>query len=131
MIVLDTHALIWWISDPDRLSAKAKSAISKAKTQKSIYVSSISVWEIAMLVKKGRLKLKYEVNEWLRKIEALPFVKFWPVTNKIAFDSVFLSGNPPADPADRIIISTAINLDYPLISADKKIRRYPKLKIVW
>lgn len=131
MIVLDTHALIWWISDPDRLSAKAGSAISKAKMQKSVYVSSISVWEIAMLVKKGRLKLKYEVNEWLRKIESLPFIKFWPVTNKISFDSVFLSGNPPADPADRIIISTAINLGYPLISADQKIRRYPKVKTIW
>lgn len=131
MIVLDTHALIWWISDPDKLSAKAGSAILKAKTQKSIYVSSISVWEIAMLVKKGRLKLKYEVDEWLRKIESLPFIKFWPVANKIAFDSVFLSGNPPADPADRIIISTAINLGYPLISADRKIRRYPEVKTIW
>lgn len=131
MIVLDTQALIWWISDPDRLSAKARSAISKVKTEKSIYISSISVWEIAMLVKKGRLKLKYEVNEWLRKIESLPFIKFWPVTNKIAFDSVFLSGNPPEDPADRIIISTAINLDCPLVSADQKIHRYLKAKTIW
>lgn len=131
MIVLDTHALIWWINDPDKLSAKARSVVLKAKTQKSIYVSSISVWEIAMLVKKERLKLKCKVDEWLRKIESLPFIKFWPVTNKIAFDSVFLSGNPPEDPADKIIISTAINLGYPLISADRKIRRYSKVETIW
>lgn len=131
MIVLDTHALIWWISDPGKLSVKARSAISKAKKEKSVYVSSISVWEIAMLVNKKRLKLRYEVNEWLRKIEALPFIKFLPVTNKIAVDSVLLTGSAPADPADRIIISTAMNLDCPLISGDRKIRRYRQVKTIW
>lgn len=131
MIVLDTHALIWWISDPGKLSAKAGSAISKAKKEKSIYVSSISVWEIAMLVNKKRLKLRYEVNEWLRKIEALPFIKFLPVNNKVAVDSVLLSGKPPTDPADRIIIATAMDLDCPLISGDRKIRRYRQVKTIW
>lgn len=131
MIVLDTHALIWWISDPDKLSKKAKSAISKAKKEKSVYVSSISVWEMTMLVKKNRLKLRWEIDEWLARVGALPFIKFLPVTNKIAVDSVLLSGNAPADPADRIIISTAMNLDCPLVSGDRKIRRYSKVKTIW
>lgn len=131
MIVLDTHALIWWISDPDKLPKKARSAISKAKKEKSVYVSSISVWEIAMLVGKKRLKLKLEVSEWLAKVEALPFIKFLPVTNKIAVDSVSLPGKAPTDPADRIIIATAMNLGCPLISGDRKIRRYAQVKTIW
>ena len=131
MIVLDTHSLIWWISGSKRLPATAKAAISKAKLRRAIYVSSISAWEIAMLVKKKRLQLKWEINEWLEKVEALPFLKFLPVTNKVAVDSVLLSGNPPADPADRIIISTAINLDCSLISGDRKIRSYREIKTIW
>ncbi len=131
MIVLDTHALIWWISNSSKLPAKAKAAISKAKLKRAIYVSSISVWEIAMLVKKNRLKLKPEVGEWLEKVEALPFIKFLPMTNKIAVDSVLLPGNPPGDPADRIIISTAMNLDCPLVSGDRKIRNYLKDQVIW
>ena len=131
MIVLDTHALVWWISDSKRLPAKARAAIAKAKSEKSIYISSISVWEIAMLVKKNRLKLKWKVSSWLEKVEALPFLKFLPVTNKIAVDSVLLPGKPPADPADRIIIATAMNLDCPLVSGDRKIRRYRKVKTAW
>jgi PIN domain nuclease of toxin-antitoxin system len=50
MIVLDTHAWIWWVSSPEFLSETAKQIIDEAATEKNVFISSISTWEIAILV---------------------------------------------------------------------------------
>jgi len=76
VILLDTHIWIWWISNIEKLSPKALSAINKATSESSIVISSISTWEIALLVEKGRLELSVSVRDWVRKTEGLPFVRF-------------------------------------------------------
>src|SRR5687768_15397750 len=101
MIVLDTHALIWWISDPDKLSKKALAIIEDQIKEGVIAISSISVWEIYLLIKKGRLTLNIDVDRWLEKVEELPFVQFIPINNRIASKSVELPGELHDDPADR------------------------------
>ena len=131
MIVLDTHAWIWWVSSPEYLSETAKQTIDEAATGKNIFISSISAWEIAILVSRGRLKLTMTPADWVAASEALPFFDFVPVSNSIALKSVQLPGILHDDPADRIIIATAVSLGATLVTKDEKIRNYPHVKTVW
>ena len=131
MIVLDTHVLIWWLSNPETLSGSATVVIDKAIEKEDLYISSISTWEIAMLVAKERLTLNIDTRDWIRKAESLPFVKFVPVDNTIALRSVHLPGDFHGDPADRIIVATALTIGAKLVSKDKKIQAYPHIDTVW
>lgn len=131
MIVLDTHIWLWWLSNPEKLSVKAAQAINKEVIGGEVAISSISTWEIAMLIDKGRLKLSMDVSDWMRKTGALPFIKFFPVDNTIALRSVVLPGEFHPDPADRIIVSTAMTLGAPLITKDDKILNYSYIKTIW
>jgi PIN domain nuclease of toxin-antitoxin system len=131
VILLDTHVWVWWVSNPDLLSSQADTLINKAMVEKKIYISSISVWEVAMLVVKGRLHLTLDIKDWIRSCESLPFIQFVPVTNSIAFEAVHLPENSLSDPADRIIVATALALDLVLITKDKKIQRADRVRTVW
>lgn len=131
MIVLDTHALLWWVNDPTALSNAALTAIDEATRTRSVNVSGISSWEIAMLVERGRLQLALDVRDWLCRCEALPFLTFVPVGNAIAVESVRLPEFPHSDPADRIIAATALSLGAALVTKDDKLRAYPHLKTIW
>ena len=82
-----------------------------------------------MLANKGRLKLDREVADWVAKTEALPFVEFIPVNNRIALKSIEL--NLHADPADRIIAATALSLGATIVTKDKKLSDYKVLKTIW
>ena len=70
-------------------------------------------------------------NDWVAASEALPFFNFVPVTNSIALKSVNLPGTLHNDPADRIIISTALSLGASLVTKDEKIQNYPHITTVW
>ena len=131
MIVLDTHTLLWWVNDPTTLSKPAAEIIDAAVTSKSVHVSSISSWEIALLVERGRLRLALDVRDWICRCEALPFLTFVPVSNAIAIESVRLPDFPHADPADRIIAATALSLGAALVTKDDKLRNYPHVKTIW
>lgn len=131
MIVLDTHAWIWFVNDPRQLSARARRAIMEAMSLRSVYISSISAWEVALLVARGRLELTLDVQDWIAKSEALPFFTFVPVDNAIFLRSVLLPGPLHADPADRIIIATAIMKGTPVVSKDERIRKYSGVKSIW
>jgi PIN domain nuclease of toxin-antitoxin system len=131
MIVLDTHVWIWWVSSPVFLSETAKGIIDEAVTKKNIIISAISTWEVAMLVSRGRLKLTMSAGDWVAASEALPFLNFQPVSNSIALKSVDLPGDLHNDPADRIIIATAISMGAILVTKDEKIRNYRHVKTAW
>lgn len=131
MIVLDTHTLLWWVNDPTILSKAARNAIDTAMKSQAIHVSSISSWEIALLVERGRLRLSLDVRDWICRCEALPFLTFIPVNNAIAVESVRLPDFPHADHADRIIAATALSLGAALITKDDKLQQYPHVKTIW
>ena len=131
MIVLDTHAWIWFTSNPEVLSQKAQRVVEAAVNEKNVLVSSISAWEVALLVKKGRLKLTMDVNDWIAISENLPFIQFIPVSNSIAVKSVSLPEPFHPDPADRIIIATALSTGSPIVTKDKKISDYSHVKTIW
>ena len=131
MIVLDTHALLWWVDNPAQLSRSANDAIDQAMGTRSVYVSCFTSWEIALLVERGRLHLALDVRDWLARCEQLPFLSFVPVSTAIAVESVRLPDFPHADPADRIITATALSLGAPLVTKDEKLRSYQHVQTVW
>jgi len=131
VILLDTHAWIWFVSNPELLSAHALESINKAVREKAVLISSISVWEVSLLVKRGRLALTMDLNDWISRSEGLPFLSFLPVDNEIAHKSVQLPPPLHDDPADRVIIASAIINDAVLITKDQKIQDYPNVKSLW
>ncbi len=131
MIVLDTHVWVWFVSNPELLSKAAKKAIDASIAQKAIIISSISAWEVAFLVAKKRLKLTLDVTDWIAKSEMLPFIQFIPVDNLVGVKSVNLPQPVHKDPADRIIIATAITIATPVVTKDEKILDYPHVETIW
>ena len=132
MIVLDTHALIWWVTgDHEQLSSAALKAIEAELDGGQILISSISAWELSMLVAKGRIALSMDVAEWLALVGQIKAVSFVPVDNEIAVKSTELPCEFHKDPADRMIVATARKLAAPLVTADEKIRNYPHVRSVW
>ena len=131
MIVLDTHAWVWWLTVPERLSRKTQRLIERNLAESNLRISSISVWEIAMLVARGRLSFAIDFPSWLNEATSVSGTKFHPVDNSVAYQAVNLPGNFHADPADRMIVATALALDAALISGDQKIQDYSYVKVVW
>ena len=132
MILLDTHALIWWVSEPSRIPVRARRVLDAAvEAGQPVGVSSISIWEVAMLVQGGRLAFTMPTDVWIARVESLPFLTFLPVDNRIAARAVQLEDFPHRDPADRIIAATALGAGATLATADARLRAYPKLKTIW
>ena len=124
MIVLDTHAWIWWTIDPARLSETQRRAIA-ANEGDRIGVSAISCWEIAKLCEYDRLELPVELREWFRLALGYPGVTILELTPEIAMDSASLPGRFHRDPADQLIVATARVHQSSLVTSDRKIVRYP------
>ena len=132
MIILDTHALVWWLGmDKSRLTVAALTAIENELPSGEVVVSSISAWEIAMLVQRNKLDLSMDVLDWLDAAGRIEALTFAPVDNVVAVKSHSLPGDFHADPADRIIVALARELGAPLVTADEKIRRYPHVRTIW
>jgi PIN domain nuclease of toxin-antitoxin system len=132
LILLDTHILIWWVSgDRGQLSTSALAAIATELQGGRIFVSSISAWEVAMLVGHGRLALALDVTAWLAVVEEVEALKFVSIDNEIGVKAVELPGEFHKDPADRIIVATARKLGVAVVTADEKIRAYPHVRTIW
>ncbi|UCC73737.1 MAG: type II toxin-antitoxin system VapC family toxin [Gemmatimonadota bacterium] len=131
MIVLDTHVWVWWVSGVGELSPRAGELIAEAVIDRALHVSCISAWEVAMLVRRGRLVLTMGVEDWVARSEALPFLRFVPVDNRIALGAVRLPEPLHRDPADRIILSTAQTLGATLVTRDERLWDYPHVETAW
>lgn len=131
MIVLDTHAWVWWINDSPELSTGARDRIDAALADEAVRISSISAWEVTLLAARGRLQLALDVAEWIARTEALAAVRFVPVDNAIAVHSLLLPPPFHADPADRIIVATALQLGAPLVTRDRRIHEYAHVESIW
>ena len=129
MTLLDTHAWIWWVNGSPSLSEVARETIERSCADSTLFISSMSVWEIALLVKKGRLSLSINVADWVTYSEGLPYLTFVPVNNRIALNAVTLPLHP--DPADRIIVATALYLGSSLVTKDDKIHAFSGVESVW
>jgi PIN domain nuclease of toxin-antitoxin system len=128
MIVLDTAAWIWRASDPKALSQRARRAIEEAER---VLVSAISVWEVALLVAKRRIQIDRSVEQWVDIALALPGIQLAPLEPAIAIRSTKLPGEFHPDPADRIIVATALEHGVPVVTPDERIRAYPHVQSTW
>jgi PIN domain nuclease of toxin-antitoxin system len=122
MIVVDTHVLLWTLDDDGRLGKRTRVLLDEQSD--IILISAISIWEIALLVKKGRLVLNRDMATWVRQMLDLPGLLLAPLDPAIAIDSVMLPGEFHNDPADRIIVATARHHDAPLLTVDQAILDY-------
>jgi PIN domain nuclease of toxin-antitoxin system len=126
VIVLDTHAWYWWTTQPAQLSQKARDAIT---ANGGFAISAISCWEMAMLVRKGRVRFDRDVSVWIRQSLALPEVDAIPVSAEIATAAGLLEIH--GDPADRIIVATAQHVSASLITKDRTLRRNTLIQTIW
>lgn len=126
-ILIDTHIFVWSLLDPKRLSEEAGHLLNNNITE--IWLSSISAWEIMLLVDKKRLTLEEPADSWIRKGLALASIQEAAITTEIAILSRQLE-LPHQDPADRFIAATAAVYDMPLISADENLQACPALRVI-
>lgn len=131
MIVLDTHALVWWVAGVPGLSAAAKRAIQKNTAPGEIVASVISILEIVTAVRRGRLQFSVPMEEWLSDLRSLPELRLEPVSAEVAARAGGLTEPMHGDPADRLIAATAMLLDAPLVTSDARLRTNPALKTIW
>jgi PIN domain nuclease of toxin-antitoxin system len=123
MILLDTNVLLWRAGEDRRLGKRARRAIDRAVDRNAACVSVISLWEMAMLIRKRRIKLAQPLREWSRIAFGSPGLRLLPMDERIAIDAGELEGIH-GDPADRTIIATARALACPLLTADREILDY-------
>jgi PIN domain nuclease of toxin-antitoxin system len=128
VIILDTHAWIWWATDSSNLSLKAAKAIEKAS---QIGIPAICCWEIAMLEAKKRLSLSIDVGLWINLALQKNKVQIIPLTPEIAVLSSRLPEGFHGDPADRLIAATSLAFKAPLVTKDSKMLTYSFLKTIW
>ena len=120
MVVLDTSALIYWTLDPLRLSLTVRQAIENADR---LVVSSISIWEIGIKVKRGRLEIPISMEEYADQLVQLDKLDILPVDLRSWLGNLSLNWEHK-DPADRTIMATAQILDALLVTSDKKIAHF-------
>lgn len=123
MILADTHVLLWLVTGRWRLGPLALDLIEAALTEESGHISAMSFWEIAVLISKDRLEFKLSPGEWRRRTLDRGFSEI-PVTGDIGIMAVDIA-DFHADPADRIILATAVLNGLTLITADERILDWP------
>lgn len=132
MIVLDTHVLVWWVDgETKNFSRKARQVLEQHGKRNELLISSISIFEIVTLERRGRLRFRISASEWLDQVRLLPEYRIEPLTDDIAeragqFGDVF-----PGDPADRLIAATALVRGIPLVTHDERLRGVEHLETVW
>ena len=128
MIVLDTHAWVWWLTKPERVGRKARRALSSAKR---IGVPAISLWEIASKAEAGKLRFDRPYDVWIEDALASDDrIELLPLDPIVAVDSVRLAWNH-RDPADRFIVASAMKWEAPLLTADEIIESSRHVKCLW
>ena len=119
--LLDTHTWIWWIRHDPRVSNRLVEQLDAFAGHERPYVADVSLWEVAMLVDKGRLELPRPVTEWLTDAAHPRTVRVVPISPAIAGETH--AARALRDPADRLIVATSRVLDTPLFTYDRNILR--------
>jgi PIN domain nuclease of toxin-antitoxin system len=123
-VLLDTCACLW-LTRGDWMLQTSRRAIREAQASRAgVYVSAITAWEVATLVGKGRYRLYVSPLVWFARLLGLAGVRLAPLTPEILIESALLPGEPPKDPADRMIVATARQHGLLLITRDRKLTAY-------
>ena len=130
MILLDTHVVLWLAFEQAKISKKARVAIEQSRNNgDGLGISGITLLEIARLEKKRRITLHSTLETFLCEIEARFIVL--PITGALCARAMGLAAYFPSDPADRLIVATALLEGIPLVTADDEIRRSKAVTTIW
>jgi PIN domain nuclease of toxin-antitoxin system len=119
--LLDTHVLLWWFEGRDRLSDDQRRALSAASPEHPLYLSEISLWEVATLLDLGRIRLSLPLRDWLERATAPPLVQRYGISPAVAAEVTSLPRHFHRDPADRIIVATARIVGATILTCDRRI----------
>lgn len=119
--LLDTHVLLHWLADHPRLSQRQRAVIEDGGAKNPLWLSDISLWEIATLHELGRITLDRSLRDWLETAAAPPLVQRVGISPAIAAEVAALPSHVHRDPADRIIIATARVFGCALLTSDRRI----------
>lgn len=131
MILLDTCAIVWDALEPKKISTKAKKAIVSADKQNALIISDISIWEIAMLVKKGRIEIETTSAHFINLYLQSRNISVKSISPEIAELSVNFGDEINNDPADRIIGATSIIHNARLVTADTNLKNCDLIDTLW
>ena len=129
--LLDTHAWVWWVTEDRRLSTRARSVITASQAEQDLWISLISIWEVAKKVEKKQLVLDRPLSQWLDEAITQPGLGQWELTRPILVQSCELPQPFHGDPADQILVATARQRGAVLVTRDQQIRRYAHVQSVW
>jgi PIN domain nuclease of toxin-antitoxin system len=129
--LLDTHIVIWWLFGETQRLSKQQSRVlaSLEQSAEPAAISAITLWELAMLRERGRVRVKKSLDDLLGDIGSHSLIRILPLSCAIAAESVRL-GDFHRDPADQIIVATARCHDLTLVTADDRIRGWGKVRVL-
>ncbi len=126
-LLLDTHIALWMESGNERLRDSTRVLIDECRRAGgTIFLSAVTAWEIALLVDGGRIEIDIPVEAWVRRFIDRPGVESAPLNYAAAARAYTLFHLEHRDPADRLLISSAIELACPLVTYDDRIERFGK-----
>ena len=125
MLLLDTHVAVW-LARGIELSQAVRDRITAARTMEGVYISSVTVWEVGNLLRKGKAGLDISLSAWVERFRANEGFNEAPLTADIVVEAANLPGRLHNDPADRFLVATARQLNLPMMTRDKRILDYAK-----
>jgi PIN domain nuclease of toxin-antitoxin system len=129
--LLDTHAWVWWVTEDRRLSRHAAGVINAAARTDGIWLSMISIWEVAKKVENKQLVLDRPLRQWLEQATSVSGLQLAELTPAILLESCELPQPFHGDPADQMIVASARHHGASLVTRDRNLRCYPHVPTVW
>jgi len=127
VLLLDTHAWIWAVAgDAQRLGRRARQALARADADGALRISPASLFEIVALCTLGRLRLSQPPDQWIRESIDASGVRLAELTAAVAIDAGYIPRAALPDPLDRLLVSTARQMDATLLTADAAILSYAR-----
>ncbi len=129
MILLDTHALLWWALQPEKLSPRAAELCRQMELDGG-FASAISIWELGVKVENGKLELGIGLDAFVKRLQDSTAVEFVPVDAEIWLRTVSLQWDH-RDPADRVIVATALEKGLPVLTRDALLHDWGGVRCEW
>lgn len=127
-VLLDTHIALWMENGDDRLRQSTLALIERCwRENGTVLISAVSVWEIGQLIHRGRIEMLRPFDDWLDRLADRPGIEIVPLDYRTAARAYRLDGLEHGDPADRLLIATAIERACPMVTYDGRIARFSQV----
>lgn len=123
MILLDTHVWLWWLLEEGDLDESERAILDEQALSGEIVISAATIWEAELLHRNGELELLPDFETWIRRATDNQICKVLPIDEEVILAQQRLPENFPDDPADRIIVATALLKDIPLATKDQDLQK--------